>query len=168
MQIPPFGRDDSSWGILEFHPYPKLRGEGNSHRRAWSKEISQGAGGDAQLIKACDGLGLRAGRVQTEGGSVADIVDRGRKSRYVCHEVVAGIIAIEQIEEFDKRIYRPALTNYEGPADPQINLYVGSSAKLVETGLNSIYHSTIVQGIAHAVDIGRRSEGEGPGAFGLS
>ena len=106
-------------------------------------------------------------RIQAECRGVAEIVHWGWQRGQVSDKIVAGIVAIEQIEEFDKRIYRPAVANREWPADAQVHLDVGSSAELVETSLNSVYHGAIVQGIAQTVHVDGRREGEGTGAFGL-
>src|SRR5208337_1933163 len=77
------------------------------------------------------------------GADVSDIPrrrlsGRHRKRGYVGHVICAGIVAVEQIEELDKRRRSTLLTKSEWPAHAQIGLYVGSSAELIQYSWRSV------------------------------
>ena len=64
---------------------------------------------------ACLGLGHR----HREGGDISDVVG-------------SGVVAIEYVEQIHKRHDRPSIVKHNGSADPQIQLAIRSSTKLVE------------------------------------
>src|SRR6266849_2658816 len=122
----------------------ELGGEGDADGGSEAEEIAESAGGCAQLTEAGDGARLRAGGVEAEGGSVRKIVDRGWKSGNVRNEVVAGIPAIEEIEEFGEGAEREAFAKNDVAADAKIDLIERSAAELVEGGLYAIDDGAIV------------------------
>jgi len=87
----------------ETQAYTQLRGEWNSYRRSGPEEIAERAGWNQQLFEAGDGLGLGARSVEAKCGGIGQIVDRDRQGGNIRHVICAGIIAVEQIEEFGKR-----------------------------------------------------------------
>src|SRR6266704_2890321 len=144
----------------------ELGGEGDADSGAEAEEIAESAGGCAQLTEAGDGARLDAGEIEAEGSGVRKIVDRRGKSRNVRNEVVAGIPAVEEIEEFGEGAEREAFAKNDVAADAKINLIKRGAAELVEGGLHAVDDGAIV-GDAVAIDVRRRGKREGAGAFEL-
>src|SRR5271156_5932027 len=88
---------------LERNLCADLRGERNPDRRSRSEEIAQRPSGRAQLFQARDGSGRRTGGVGTEVGDVASRhFRRWDQQRADIRNIVrAGIVTVEEIEEFD-------------------------------------------------------------------
>ena len=141
---------------------------GSKERWQEKEEISQSTGRDQQLPKAGDGRepGRRtAQRACTDPGDVGKIVDG--KNRYVGNVIRSGIVTIDEIEELHERYNRPALFEFERPANSQVGLNVRSPAELVERGLHSVNHGAIVGGISQPVYVYRRGERKRAGALRL-
>ncbi len=137
-----------------------LGGEGNPNRGTGAEEITERAGGEEQLIAAGDrtSLGTRGG-IEANGSDVGGIVHGRRDGADVRNVVVAGIIAIEEVEELGERRYGPAFVDFEQTSDAHIHLDVGRAAKFVKRGLHAINDRTVTGG--------RRSQSNGPRAFRL-
>jgi hypothetical protein len=71
---------------------------------------------------ACLGLGHR----HREGGDISDVVG-------------SGVVAIEYVERHD----RPSIVKHNGSADPQIQLVIRSSTKLVERCRDAINRDAV-------------------------
>src|ERR1019366_2214572 len=99
---------------------------------------------------------------------VVEIVHRRWQRGDVGDIVRAGIIAVEQIEEFDNWRDLPALPCFERAADTQINLDVRSSVELVHGCLDTVDHRAVIGWIAKPVDVHRRGECERAGGLGLN
>src|SRR5579863_3405686 len=144
---------------LEAEADAQLGSKRDADGGAGAKEITESAREKAELIEAGDGLSLRAGSVEAEGGGIGEIVDGYGKRGKVGDVIRAGIAAIEQVEDLDEGIDCPAILKFDWPADAEIDLEVGSAAEFVEGGFNT-------------VDDGARADwgcdGEGPRAFHLS
>src|SRR5207245_263277 len=130
-------------------------------------EIAEGAGWHAELFDAGDGCDLSAGGVEAESGGVAEAVDGSGEGRDIAYVIVAGILAVEEIEEFsewaklDTFCAFPKCTKSDVAADAEINLVEGSAAKLVEGGLHSVDYCAVVAGEAVVGDVGGSGDGEG-------
>src|SRR5207237_7148971 len=83
--------------------------------------------------------------IGTKRGDVAEIVHGNGQSADIADIVVAGIVAIEEVEEFDEGRQRPALAELEGADHAQVSLNIGPAAKLVESGLHAIDHRAITR-----------------------
>src|SRR5260370_6973907 len=57
--------------------------------------------------------------------------------------VVAGIVAVEKVEELDEERQRPALVELDGTAHAQVGLNVWRAAELVESCLHAVDHGAI-------------------------
>ena len=90
--------------------HAKLCGEWDSHRCAGPEEISQRTGGNEKLFAIGDGSRLGAGRVLAERRGIEKTVNGSREGRDVGDVVGAGIVPVEEIEEFDEGHDHPALS----------------------------------------------------------
>ena len=79
-----------------------MGGKGDSNCRAGAEEISESAGGNAQLI-------------QVRNCDVAILLGHGQE-RHIGYVVCARIIAVEEIEKFHEGNQRPAVVKVEGAA----------------------------------------------------
>jgi hypothetical protein len=118
-----------------------LRGQGDSDSSAGPEEVAQGASGNEQLLATGDRHGAR--RIRTKSGDICEIVYRNGQSADIADVIVAGIAAVEEVEEFDKGYERPVLMELDGTAHAQISLDVGRATELVETGFHSVNHHAI-------------------------
>src|SRR5260221_4507328 len=84
---------------LEGELETELCGEGNADGGAGAEEITESAGGYAELFVAGDWRSLRAGGGEAEGGGVGEIVYGSGESGDVADGIVGGILAIEKIGE---------------------------------------------------------------------
>jgi len=110
---------------------------------------------------------LGAGGVEAEVGGVAEIVDRSGERGDVTDEIVAGILAVEEIEEFGEGAELEPLAEVDVAADAEINLVKRSSAELIERGLYAVDNRAIVAGETVVADVSGSGHGEGAGAFEL-
>src|SRR5271157_4222493 len=110
-------REFTSIPQLECEFHPKLRGEGYTDRSARAEEVAQRPGWHAQLVEAGDWLHLRASGIQAKRGGVGEIIHRRGQRGNIGHEKRAGIIAVEQIEEFSEWYKGPVLAKLDRPAD---------------------------------------------------
>src|SRR5262244_1378035 len=79
----------------------ELRCERDADGGAGTKKVAECTGRYAQLFVTLDGSRLRAGRtVETEGGGVGKVVHRHGKRGNIADEVVAGILAVEEVKKF--------------------------------------------------------------------
>jgi hypothetical protein len=143
------------------HACPDLRGEGNADSGARTKEVSQSAGWDGQLLQVGDGFGGGAGRIGADRGHVARLLiyQRNRKRSDVAYEVGSRIVAVEEVEELDERNHRPAVVEIKRPADSQVGLDVWRPPELVQAGGYTIYRN--------AGAVVRGGNGDGTGTFSL-
>src|SRR5208282_1177503 len=124
--------------ILERHPHAELGGERNSNCGARAEEISQSALGYFKLLQAGERHAVRitnfvdgAARIKLSPRNLDDV-----------HGVVrAGIVAVEEVEEFDEGIDSPALIDVDRPRHAQVRLNVRRAAEFVEAGLHWLGHS---------------------------
>jgi len=144
-----------------------LGGEGDADGGAGAEEIAESAGGYAELGVAGDGRGLGAGGVEAEGGGVGEIVDGRGKRGDVADVIVAGILAIEKIEEFGEGAELEAFAQIDVAADAEIDLIERSAAELIERGLDAVDYGAIVAGEAVVADVGGSGHGERASAFEL-
>jgi len=150
-----------------------LEGEGDADGGAGAEEVAEGAGGYAELFDAGDGRGLRAGRVETESGGVVEAVDGSGQRGNVAYVVVAGILAVQEIEEFcegaELKTFRtfPVSAQSDVAADAEINLIERSPAELIQRGLHAIDYGAVVAGEAVVQNVGGSGDGEGARAFEL-
>src|SRR5277367_6248284 len=114
-----------------------LRGEGNAYRGTGPEEVAESAGGNEELVGIGDGLGLRASEVEAEGGGVGKTIYRDGQRGDVGDVVGAGIVAIEEVEEFYERGERITLAS-DRTRNAEIHLDVRGAAKLVERGLHAV------------------------------
>ena len=119
------------------------------------------------MRKRTDGRGLGAGGVEAEVGGVAEIVDRSRKRGDVADVIVAGVLAVEEIEKFGKGTKLNAFTESDVAADAEIDLIERRAAELVEVGLHAVDYGAVVAGEAVVGDVGGSGHGEGASAFEL-
>ena len=145
----------------------ELGREGDTHSGAGAEEIAEGAGGDAQLIQAGDGLRLRAGGIQAERGGVRQIVHRSRKRGEIRDVIRAGIVAVEKVEELDEGRGREALPELERAANAHIDLDVRRAAKLIHGGLHAVDDGAIIDRITDSVYVNGSGDGEWARAFEL-
>ena len=99
-----------------------LRGKGYTNSGARPEEIAQSAGGKAQLVERGNRLGLRAGGIQTEGRGIGKIIDGRGQGGKIRNEVIAGIVAVEEVEEFDERQQRIAFAKCERPRHAPVHV----------------------------------------------
>src|SRR6266852_7236620 len=103
-QVEAWGRsnDGRTWtkSGLEGELEPDLGGEGDADGGAGAEEIAESAGGDEQLLSTCDWHGARW--IRTKSGDVREIVHGNGESADIADVVVAGIVAIEEVEKFDE------------------------------------------------------------------
>jgi len=117
---------------LEGEFQAELGGEGDAYCGAGAEEVAEGAGGYTELVGAGDRGGLGAGRVEAEGGGVAEIVDGSGEGGNVAYVIIAGILAVEEIEEFGEGAELDTLAKeIDVAADAEIHLVEGSAAELV-------------------------------------
>ena len=135
---------------------PNLRGEGNADGSARPEEIPQRSRRRAQLAQTGDGPCLRASRVKAERCGVGRVIHAQRQCRDIGNVVVPRILPVEKIEEFRKRPQQGALTQNNIPADAQIHLLEGRTAKLIERGLHAVDYGAVVRH-AVAIRVERRS-----------
>src|SRR5580658_6227441 len=133
----------------------------NSNRCSGPKKVAQRAASYPQLIRTADRLGRRARRIHANVRHIARLCfgARNRKGRNVGYVIRARIIPVEQVEELDKRNYRPALAQRQRPADPQIRLNVWSATELIQHRRCSVDRDSPA--------VVRRGNGERPRRFGL-
>ena len=136
-----------------------MGGKGNAYGRARSEEVAERTRGRAELAEAGNGLGLSAGRVETKSCGIGSIVHRHGQGGNVRDVIVARILPVEQIEEFDEGPEHGALAKNKVPAKAQIHLIERRAAEFVERGLHAIDDCTVV-GDTVPVDIGGRGDGE--------
>ena len=106
-------------------------------------------------------VGVQAGLVQYDVILPLCACAGGTGSRAdVGYVIRARVVAIEKIEEFDEGDDRPTVVEVEGAGDAEIDLDVGSSAELIESGLTPL---TTMRSLLSANVTGERSR-----AFGLS
>src|SRR5437899_8939207 len=88
----------------------ELRGEGDADGGAGTEEVAESAAGYAELFVAGDERGLCAGStVETERGGVREAVDGRGERGEIANVVVAGILTVEEIENFSEGAERHAL-----------------------------------------------------------
>ena len=117
---------------LETEFEAQLGGEGDADGGAGAEEVTECATWDAELFDAGDRRGLRAGgAVETERRGVCEAIDRSRESGDVADVVVAGILAVEEIEKFGEGAERDSFAQRDITADAEIYLIKGCAAKLV-------------------------------------
>src|SRR5262249_49231225 len=151
-EAPPFERTIPVFhqsASLERQADAELGRERNSHRRSRTEEVAQGSGRHAQLIEAGNRYG--ASRCGAERSGVGQAIDGRRQGRDIRDVVRARIIAVEEVKELDERYNGTALTKAEGPAHPHVNLDVRGSNQLVEAGLDSVDHGTVVLGVSKTI-----------------
>ena len=119
------------------------------------------------MFVAGDRRGLGAGGVEAERGGVAEIVDRSRKRGDVADVIVAGVLAVEEIEEFGEGPELEAFAEIDVATDAEIDLIEGSAAELVERSLHAVDDRAIVAGEAVVGNVGGSGDGEGASAFEL-
>src|SRR5262249_23823844 len=127
---------------------------------------ARGAGRHAQLIEAGNRYG--ASRCGAERSGVGQAIDGRRQGRDIRDVVRARIIAVEEVKELDERYNGTALTKAEGPAHPHVNLDVRGSNQLVEAGLDSVDHGTVVLGVSKTIHVHRSGDRERPCVFRLT
>jgi hypothetical protein len=151
----------SADATLEADPHSQLRSERDADRSPGAEKVSEGASGYAELLQAGNRLGRAAIWICTDAGDIAGLrFRRGHgKRRDVGHIVRARVVAVEEIEEFNKRRDGPAFTQPNRAAHAQIGLNIGNGAKLVERSKHAIDRDTLA--------VVRRCNGEGAGALGL-
>src|SRR5260370_15988022 len=136
-------KDDSSAekrrSELEF--YADLGGEGNADGGAGAEEIAEGAGGNEQLLATRDRHGARW--IRTKRRDVREVVHGYGQRADIANVVVARIVAIEEVEEFDEGRERPALVELDRAAHTQIRLKIWRAAELVESRLHTVDHRAI-------------------------
>ena len=111
----------------------ELRGEGDADGGAGTEEVAESAAGYAELFVAGDRCGLCAGRtVETERGGVREAVDGRGERGEVANVVVAGILAVEEIEKLGEEAERHALAKRDVAADAEVDLIERRAAELVE------------------------------------
>jgi len=111
----------------------ELGSEGDADGGAGTEEVAESAAGYTELFVAGDGHGLCAGgTVETESGSVREAVYRSGERGEVADVVVAGILAVEEIEKFGEGAEGNALSKRDVAADAEIGLIKGRAAELVE------------------------------------
>src|SRR5712692_10630623 len=152
---------------LKAEANPRLSGKGDAHSRAPAEEVAQGAGGRLQLAQAPNGPRQRAGGVEAKRGGIAQVVDRGGESGDVVDKVVAGVRAVEQVEEFHERPQGHSLAESKLAADAKIHLIERLAAELVQARLHAVHHGAVVGAQAVTVQIYRGGHGEGTRAFEL-
>src|SRR5258708_645549 len=89
--------------ISEAEPQAELCGKRNADCRAGPKEIAQCPGGNPEVSQAGDGARRGAGRIETEGRGVGEIIHRRGQRGEIRHEIVAGRRAIVEVVEFEER-----------------------------------------------------------------
>ncbi len=72
----------------------ELCGKGNANGGAGAEEITESAGGRAELLVTSDGRGLGASGVEAEGSGVREAVDGSGESGDVADVIVTRILAI--------------------------------------------------------------------------
>ena len=123
-----------------------MSGEGDADSGARAKKIAQPTGWYEELLAAVDGHCLDASRVEAKGRDVEEIIyGRGQRGN-IRDEIVTGIIAVEEVEEFDERRGAPTLAEFDWAADTQIGLQVGSAAEFVEGCLDAVDDCPIADG----------------------
>src|SRR5438445_4104590 len=114
----------------------ELRGEGDADGGAGTEEVAESAAGYAELFVAGDGRGLCAGRaVETEGGGVRKAVDGSGERGEIANVVVAGILAVGEIEKLGEGAERHVLAKRDVAADAEADLIGRRAAALVAGGL---------------------------------
>src|SRR6266852_1549484 len=159
-QVEAWGRsnDGRTWtkSGLEGELKPDLGGEGDADCGTRTEEIAESAGGDEQLLSTCDWHGARW--IRTKSGDVREIVHGNGESADIADVVVAGIVAIEEVEKFDEGREGPTLVELDGTAHAQIGLNIRRAAEFVESGLHAVDHRAIA---------GRSSQRDRPRGFCL-
>src|ERR1019366_8303333 len=136
---------------LERRSPPNLRRKWNPHRSSGTEKVAERTGRHQQLVWVGDRHAARWSRAQVR--CVVEIVHRRWQRGDVGDIVRAGIIAVEQIEEFDNWRDLPALPCFERAADTQINLDVRSYVELVHGCLDTVDHRAVIGWIAKPVDV---------------
>src|SRR5215469_5189723 len=121
----------SAGTLLEGGAKSDLCGEGNAYGRAGAKEVAEGAGRNTELVATRDWAHLCASGIKAKGSDVGEIVYGNRQSGDIRNVVVAGIVSIEEVEEFDEGRGGPALAEADRPTDAEIGLQVGGAAELI-------------------------------------
>ena len=152
---------------LEGEAGAELGGEGDADGSAGAEEITEAAGGNAQLIGAGDGLGLRTGGIQAERGGVRQIVHGCGKRGEVRDVIRAGIVPVEKVEELDEGRGREAISEFERTANAHVNLNVWRAAELIHRGLHAVDDGAIVERIADSIYVNGGGDGEWASAFEL-
>src|SRR6266852_2693282 len=118
-----------------------LGGEGNADGGAGAEEMDEGAGGNEQLLATRDRHGERW--IRTKRRDVREVVHGYGQRADIANVVVARIVAIEEVEEFDEGRERPALVELDRAAHTQIRLKIWRAAELVESRLHTVDHRAI-------------------------
>ena len=119
------------------------------------------------MFDAGDGNGLSASGIEAESGGVAEIVYGSGKSGDVPYVVVAGILAVEEVEEFGEGTEGEAFSESDVAAYAEVDLIEGSAAELVEGSLHAVDYGAVVAGKAIVQNVSRGGNGEGASAFKL-
>src|SRR5207253_2914183 len=121
-----------------------------------------------QIFEAANGAGDTAIRAEADVGNIAGrhLALRHIEGPDVSDEIVAGVLTVEQVKELRERFERHAFIELKGPADAQVNLGKGNTAKHIEPGLLSVDHGAIILD-AITVNVYAGSEREGTRTFKL-
>src|SRR5258708_35796847 len=103
---------------------PKLRRKRHAYRRPRAKEISQRSAGHLQAFHVGNGPLYRAGRVHADVSYVAgfDFAGGHWQRGYVSDVIVAGVLAVEQVEEFEERTQAHPVIQFEVAAEAHTDL----------------------------------------------
>ncbi len=100
------------------------------------KKSPKRSGGNAQLVEAGN-RHIASGSGAKRGG-IVQIVDRDGQRGNIRNVVGAGIVAVEQVEEFRKGRDGKTVVHGERAADAKVHLDVGSAAQFVQRSLHPI------------------------------
>src|SRR5258708_17212374 len=129
---------------LKAELHPKLCRKRHAYRRPRAEEISQRTAGHLQVFHVGNGPLYRAGRVHADVSYVAgfDFAGRHWQRGYVSDVIVAGVLAVEQVEEFEGRTQAHPVIQFEVAADAQIDLGEGDTAEFIVRVLLFVDHGT--------------------------
>jgi len=145
-----------------------LGGEGDADGSAGAEEIAEGAGGNAELFVAGDGRGFGASRtVEAERVALVRLLTGVGSAAISPDVIVAGILAIEEIEKFREGPELETLAKINVAADAKIDLVKRSAAKLIEGSLHAVDDGAVVAGKAVVQNVGGGAQRERAGAFKL-
>ena len=120
-------------------PHTELSRERNSDRGAGAEEISQPALGYLELLQAgdrCTAVWISQTLVTAMPLCIGRHLVAGIWQLNDIHRIVrSGIVAVEEVEEFDEWFDLPALVDFDRARDAQVRLDVRRAAEFVEAGI---------------------------------